>query len=174
MPSGYNTFGKNKQLTTTDLMKSFVACAMIGIPQKRSPKQIQDTCQIHSEDLLQDESHLPILIWIATLCNGHFAWPLFLNMALFFEKRSRAMFEFKKRLTDPCKVVNCSPRCTLAIYYHRILSERSTLKTFLGKSSSPESEELEVKDTIYREERCMLFAILDETSLERLQLQLGS
>ena len=103
-----------------------------------------------------------------------FAWPLFLNMALFFEKRSRAMFEFKKRLTDPCKVVNCSPRCTLAIYYHRILSERSTLKTFLGKSSTPESEELEVKDTIYREERCMLFAILDETSLERLRLQLGS
>ena len=75
---------------------------------------IQDTCQIHSEDLLQDESHLPILIhiWVATLCSGHFCkGPLFLNMAVFLIQNG-AMFEFKKLLNidiDPCKLVNSCP-----------------------------------------------------------------
>lgn len=95
MPSGYNTFGKNKQLTTTDLMKSFVACAMIGIPQKRSPKQIQVPARSILKICCKMNLIFPSPSGLQHYAVAIFAWPLFLNMALSFEKRNRAMFEFQ-------------------------------------------------------------------------------
>ena len=91
--TNYNNF--SKKTVDRDWPCEIICCLCNGWNSKTISETNTSTCQIHSEDLFQDESHLPIPIWTATLCSGHFCMAT-LNMALFFERRNRAMFEFKK------------------------------------------------------------------------------
>ena len=140
MPSGYNNFGKNKQLTTTDLMKSLLLVQWSEFRKNDLPNKYK---------YLPDPFWRSVARWISSShphldCNT-MQWP-FLHGHLSWtwpclSKKKPSHVWIPKLLTDPCKVVNSSPRCTLAIYYHRRedypLQNLKNLKwkTYIGKNA---------------------------------------